>query len=98
MRALPAFGDRSRRRIGLLGGSFNPAHDGHVHLSREAIKLLGLDAVWWLVSPQNPRKPRRGMAPFAQRLAQAVGVASHAPAIIVTDIERRLHTARTYAT
>ena len=59
------------RRIGLLGGSFNPAHGGHRHISREALERLGLDEVWWLVSPQNPLKPTDGMAPFAERLAEA---------------------------
>ncbi|MBL4720339.1 MAG: hypothetical protein JKY20_04295, partial [Alphaproteobacteria bacterium] len=44
------------RRIGLLGGSFNPAHDGHVHISETALTRLHLDEVWWLVSPQNPLK------------------------------------------
>ena len=57
--------------IGLLGGSFNPAHAGHVHISQEAIKRLGLDAVWWLLSPQNPLKPPKGMAPYEQRAAHA---------------------------
>ena len=56
-------------RIGLLGGSFNPAHAGHLQLSLEALKRLGLDEVWWLISPQNPLKTSRGMAPLAERLA-----------------------------
>ncbi len=56
------------RRIGLLGGSFNPAHRGHLHLSLTALQRLDLDEVWWLVSPQNPLKPVAGMAPFAARL------------------------------
>ena len=58
-------------RIGLFGGSFNPAHEGHRHVSLEALKRLGLDEVWWLVAPQNPLKPVAGMAPLAQRLAAA---------------------------
>jgi len=93
----PAFGDRGRRRVGLLGGSFNPAHDGHLHISREALKRLGLDQVWWLVSPQNPLKPAAGMPPLAQRLARARAVADH-PAIRVTDLEHRLGTTRTART
>jgi len=66
----------SGRRIGLLGGSFNPAHGGHLHISRLALQRLGLDEVWWLVSPQNPLKPPAGMAPFADRFAQARKVAA----------------------
>ena len=95
MRRLPPFGDRSRLRIGLLGGSFNPAHAGHIHLSREAIKRLGLDAVWWLVSPQNPLKPARGMAQREDRLAHAMDIAADERGIVVSDIEARLGTTRT---
>jgi nicotinate-nucleotide adenylyltransferase len=81
--------DRRGRRVGLLGGSFNPAHGGHRHISLMALKLLNLDEVWWLVSPQNPLKPVAGMAPFAERLAGAAAVTRH-PRIKVTDIETRL--------
>ncbi len=63
------------RRIGILGGSFNPAHRGHRRMSLAAIEALGLDEVWWLVSPGNPLKPAAGMAPFAARLASARGMA-----------------------
>ncbi|MCC7273020.1 MAG: nicotinate-nucleotide adenylyltransferase [Alphaproteobacteria bacterium] len=80
-----------RRRIGLLGGSFNPAHDGHRHLSLWAMRRLGLDAVWWLVSPQNPLKPAAGMAPLRERLAGARRAARH-PRIRPTDVERALGT------
>jgi nicotinate-nucleotide adenylyltransferase len=73
----------------LLGGSFNPAHGGHLHISELALRNLALDEVWWLVSPQNPLKPQRGMAPFADRLASAMAAARH-PRIKVTDIEARL--------
>lgn len=79
------------QRIGLLGGSFNPAHDGHRYISDVALKRLRLDAVWWLVSPQNPLKPVSGMAPLAERLARARKVADH-PRIRVTDLERQLGT------
>lgn len=79
-------------RIGLLGGSFNPAHEGHLHVSEIALKRLGLDYVWWLVSPQNPLKPVQGMAPFAGRLAGARRMARHHPRIRVTGIEARLGT------
>jgi nicotinate (nicotinamide) nucleotide adenylyltransferase/ribosome silencing factor RsfS/YbeB/iojap len=90
----PVFGDRRMRRVGLLGGSFNPAHDGHVHISSEAKKRLGLDEVWWLVSPQNPLKPRQGMAPLAQRL-QIARVLAGAAKIRVTDLESRIGATRT---
>jgi len=86
------FGAAGRQpRIGLLGGSFNPAHGGHLHLSLEALKRLRLDAVWWLVSPQNPLKPDDGMAPFPDRLRAAGALAGH-PRIVATDIEMRLGT------
>ncbi len=62
------------RRVGLFGGSFNPAHEGHAHIAREALKRLALDEVWLLVSPHNPLKPQDGMAPLARRLASAVAV------------------------
>jgi len=79
-------------RIGLLGGSFNPAHEGHLHISRLALDRLELDRVWWLVSPQNPLKAEAGMAPFSERLAAARAVAAGDPRITVTDIERQLDT------
>lgn len=58
-------------RIGLLGGSFNPAHSGHVSISLQAMKRLGLDAVWWIVSPSNPLKDPATLAPFDVRVALA---------------------------
>jgi nicotinate-nucleotide adenylyltransferase len=64
-------GDGRRRRVGLLGGSFNPAHAGHLHVARRALAALRLDEVWLMVSPGNPLKPVAGMAPFAERLASA---------------------------
>jgi len=78
-------------RIGLLGGSFNPAHEGHRHISLLALKHLHLDELWWLVSPQNPLKSTNDMAPFAERLASARAMARH-PRIRVSDMETRLHT------
>jgi nicotinate-nucleotide adenylyltransferase len=86
-----------RLRIGLLGGSFNPAHDGHRYISTEALERLGLDQVWWLVAPQNPLKPRHDMAPFAERMARAREVARH-PRLRVTDLEARLGTRYTVDT
>jgi nicotinate-nucleotide adenylyltransferase len=76
-------------RIGLLGGSFNPAHDGHRSISLAALAALGLDEIWWLVSPGNPLKPDRGMAPLEARFASARRAARLAP-IRVTAIEREL--------
>lgn len=78
-------------RIGLLGGSFNPAHGGHRRITRFALDALGLDAVWWLVSPGNPLKPRAGMAPLSARVHSAIGQARRAP-IHVTAIEQLLGT------
>jgi nicotinate-nucleotide adenylyltransferase len=76
-------------RIGLLGGSFNPAHRGHRHISVEAMRALGLDEVWWLVSPGNPLKEgATDMAPFQARFASALRMASRAP-IRVSDFEHR---------
>lgn len=72
--------------IGILGGSFNPAHDGHLHISEAALRHLRLDELWWLVSPQNPLKPTRGMATQAERLAGARTLADH-PRIKVTGME-----------
>jgi len=83
-------------RIGLLGGSFDPAHAGHAHLTREALKRLGLDRVWWLVSPGNPLKPNPP-APMAERMARARAVIED-PRVIVTDIEARTGTRFTAAT
>lgn len=76
----------AKRRIGLLGGSFNPAHEGHLHISQEALKRLGLDEVWWLVSPQNPLKSTEGMEAYATRFGAAQATATH-PHIHVLDIE-----------
>ncbi|HAW48182.1 MAG TPA: nicotinic acid mononucleotide adenylyltransferase [Roseovarius sp.] len=82
--------------IGLLGGSFDPPHAGHVHISREALRRFGLDRVWWLVSPGNPLK-RHGPAPLPGRMAAARALVDH-PRIEVTDVEARLGTRHTSAT
>ena len=87
-------GSNRHRRIGLLGGSFNPAHRGHLHLSLTALQHLDLDEVWWLISPQNPLKLAAGMAPFAVRLDQARQVAAKHHRIRVTDLENRLGRSR----
>ncbi|HEY0266735.1 MAG TPA: nicotinate-nucleotide adenylyltransferase [Rhizomicrobium sp.] len=82
-------------RIGLLGGSFDPAHGGHLYVSDVARRALKLDYVWWLVSPGNPLKPEPDA--LAVRLAGARAIA-HDPRIRVTDIEVRLHTRYTIDT
>jgi nicotinate-nucleotide adenylyltransferase len=84
-------------RIGIMGGSFNPAHDGHRHISVEALARLGLDQVWWLVSPQNPLKSEAGMASYERRFATALAKSRH-PRILVTDLETRLGTRYTFDT
>ena len=95
--SIPPLGDRRKRRVGILGGSFNPAHAGHLHISRAALKALQLDQIWWLVSPQNPLKSPRTMAPLAERLAIARAVADDRR-IVVPDLECRLGSTRTALT
>lgn len=77
------------KKIGLLGGSFNPAHEGHLHISLEALKRLDLDEVWWLVSPKNPLKKASDLAPYKKRFEGAQKLARH-PRIHVLDIEEKL--------
>jgi nicotinate-nucleotide adenylyltransferase len=86
------------RRIGLLGGSFNPAHEGHRQLSLAAIDALGLDELWWLVSAGNPLKANsKDMAPYEARLASARQMAAGTP-IRVSDFEREAETRYTIDT
>jgi nicotinate-nucleotide adenylyltransferase len=85
-------------KIGLLGGSFNPAHRGHLHISEIARKHLGLDYIWWLVAPQNPLKSIQGMAPLAKRLQFAKAETVGHPRLVVMDIERALGTCYTIET
>lgn len=80
--------------IGLLGGSFDPAHEGHAHVSREALKRMGLDQVWWLVTPGNPLKARQP-APMVDRIARAKGVLGGHPRVKVTALEEALGTRMT---
>src|SRR6185437_581759 len=85
-------------RIGLLGGSFNPAHRGHRRISLLAMRALGLEELWWLVSPGNPLKEgAKDMAPFAARFASAERMARRSP-IRVSDFEQRLGTRYTIDT
>ncbi len=87
---------RPGQAIGLLGGSFDPPHMGHVHISREALKRFGLNAVWWLVSPGNPLKPR-GPAPLEARMAACRALVDH-PRISVSDFEAQAGTRYTAET
>ncbi len=86
------------KRVGLLGGSFNPAHSGHLLISQLALNILALDQVWWLVSPQNPMKLAHDMAPFGGRLADAKVFAAAEARIVVSDLERHLGTRYTAET
>ncbi len=80
-------------KVGLFGGSFNPAHDGHAHVAETAMRRLGLDRVVWLVSPQNPLKSSHETAPLAERMASArAAAATVGPSMIVSDFETRIGT------
>jgi nicotinate-nucleotide adenylyltransferase len=87
-----ALGFVPRRRVGLLGGSFNPAHAGHRHIAEVALKRLKLDEVWLMVSPGNPLKPQRGMAPLEPRLASAALQTRGHPQLRATALETELGT------
>lgn len=95
MLRLPPFGHG--QRIGLFGGSFNPAHRGHYMVALYAMKRLQLDWVWWLVSPQNPLKDPSETGEYGKRLAYTRRVARH-PRFIVTDLEDQIHTRYTAQT
>jgi len=84
-------------RVGLFGGSFNPAHEGHAHVAETARRRLKLDRVIWLVSPQNPLKSAHETAGLAERLASARAYAA-GPGMIVSDAETRLGTRYTVDT
>lgn len=80
-------------KVGLFGGSFNPAHDGHAHVAETALRRLDLDRVVWMVSPQNPLKSADEMAPLEERLASAREIARMVgPNMIVSDVETRIGT------
>lgn len=85
-------------RVGLLGGSFNPAHEGHLHIARIAMLKFGLDCVWWLVTPQNPLKEARGLASYEKRFSSVEAIIARHPGMIATHIERDLGTKYTYDT
>ena len=85
------------QRIGVMGGSFNPPHEGHVVVARTALKRLHLDRLWWLVTPGNPLKSRDGLAPVEERMAAARALISD-PRMVMTAFERELGTSFTAAT
>lgn len=80
------------RRVGLYGGSFNPAHEGHIHVASEALKRLQLDAIWLMVSPGNPLKQQSGMAKRKRRKKSLRALVGDRPRMVVTDIEKKLGT------
>jgi len=84
-------------RIGILGGSFNPPHQGHVHISQMALKSMKLDAVWWLVTPLNPLKSPDELLSVEQRVALSREI-NIDPKIIITGIEEEFGTNYSYAT
>jgi nicotinate-nucleotide adenylyltransferase len=85
------------QRIGLFGGSFNPAHQGHYAVALFALKALKLDWVWWLVSPQNPLKDPASIDEYGKRMAYTRRIAKH-PRFVVTDIEQQMKTRYTEET
>jgi nicotinate-nucleotide adenylyltransferase len=95
MKPLPPFG--AGQRIGVFGGSFNPAHRGHYMVALYALKHLKLDWVWWLVSPQNPLKDPSITDEYEKRLAYTKRIAKH-PRFIVTDVEQQINTRYTAET
>ncbi|MCI5060466.1 MAG: nicotinate-nicotinamide nucleotide adenylyltransferase [Alphaproteobacteria bacterium] len=99
--APPCFGNSRRwqgMRIGLLGGSFNPPHAGHLHIARRARVQLGLDFVWWIITPQNPLKKVKGMAPYMERYNAVEEMLAPYPFQIPTHLEAQMETQYTYQT
>jgi nicotinate-nucleotide adenylyltransferase len=84
-------------RIGLFGGTFDPPHEAHLGATLLAMKRLGLDRVWWLVTPGNPLKDTRGLQPLAERMAAARALTDH-PRIDITGLESVINTRYTYDT
>jgi nicotinate-nucleotide adenylyltransferase len=84
-------------RIGLLGGSFNPPHEGHAHITRLALRRLALDRVWWLVTPGNPLKSLTGLAATRARM-EAARLLHVGPRVVVSDIEAQIGSRFTYDT
>jgi nicotinate-nucleotide adenylyltransferase len=88
---------RKGLRIGLLGGSFDPPHEGHLAISRIALRRLKLDRLWWLVTPGNPLKDISGLPPLGDRMNACRALARH-PRIVVTDLEAQIGARYTYDT
>lgn len=76
-------------KIGLLGGSFNPAHEGHLYVSNKALEILKLDEIWWIVANQNPLKSKSDMASFEERFASAKKITKKNNKIIISDFEKK---------
>lgn len=85
-------------KIGLLGGSFNPAHKGHRHIARLAMAEYKLDFVWWMITPQNPLKQKAGMASYNDRMISVKSIIAGHPNMMATDLEEKLGTTFTYET
>ena len=85
-------------RVGLLGGSFNPPHEGHLHISEIARRGLGLDCVWWLVTLQNPLKSAAETDSFESRLTLCRTLTHNHPRILVSNLEQSLGTSRSWRT
>ena len=90
--------DKTNRTIGILGGSFDPAHSGHLRISKLALQLLNLEEVWWLVAPQNPLKNASKLEPFAKRVTGAADMAKLESRVKVRGLEAELGTVYTVDT
>lgn len=88
----------AKKRVGLLGGSFDPPHEGHIHVSHYALHYLKLDVIWWLVTPQNPLKAVQQSVSFDRRMRQCESFAAPHSRIIVSDLEKKLNLNRSYDT
>jgi nicotinate-nucleotide adenylyltransferase len=85
-------------RIGLFGGSFNPPHEGHLLVAKTALRRLGLDRVWWLVTPGNPLKSHTGLPAQEERMAACRALIGEDPRIVVSGMEAQIGTPYTQAT
>ncbi len=90
--------NKPRKKIGLLGGSFNPAHDGHLYISQKAIELLQLDEVWWVLSPHNPLKDQRTIWPYEERVKSIDSLIHDQPHIHLCEIESNINSQYTVDT